>query len=457
MTIKRFLIGFTATALLATLVVLIWRWYTTPVPPQLSLAGAEPEVVAVMQAAVDDVRRRPRSAQVWGTLAMVLAAHDYNEQAVICYAQAEALDPSELRWPYLHGLNLLAARPGQAIALLRRASTLGGSGDEQALVQFRLALALIENGPLVEAEEPLEALRRLEPGSPRVLYAAGLLGIAREDWASARNNLAMLTENPFARKKACTLLATLPDGDRKSRRAYQQRADELPWDYAWPDAYAAEMRRHKVDRMSRIAQFRELEQQGRLNESLDYLRQFVAKSPDPEVCCILGVTLCDHNELQEGVEILRGVIQAEPRNVKALYYLGAASLRLAEKALGGPDRAAALGFARQAIAAVDQAIALQADHGYAHLTRGRALLLLGRTDEALEALRQAMRCRPEFADMHVALGEALAETGRMNEAFEHLENGVRLAAPDDPRPREALTKWRAKAKSSSSEPRAPNR
>jgi tetratricopeptide (TPR) repeat protein len=117
------------------------------------------------------------------------------------------------------------------------------------------------------------------------------------------------------------------------------------------------------------------------------------------------------------------------------------------------SKAAALESFRQSLAAEDVALALQGEHAHAHMTRGQALIYLGRTDEGLQALRQAVATRPEIAALHLALGDALAEAGQVREGLEHLENAARLAEPNDPRARDGLMKWRPKLQSSS--PSAP--
>jgi len=103
---------------------------------------------------------------------------------------------------------------------------------------------------------------------------------------------------------------------------------------------------------------------------------------------------------------------------------------------------------RRAIAGEDQALSLDNKLLIALQVRAEALQLLGRKEEALRDLRLAVQYRPEFAYLHQALGEALAEAGQLKEALEHLEDAVRLAVPADPRPREALEKWRTKANGS---------
>jgi tetratricopeptide (TPR) repeat protein len=429
---------------------LLWHRSKTAEPPTVSLEGADPALVVLIGQTRGDVLAQPCSGAAWGKLGMVFAAHGFDQQAVSCYVQAERFDPANPRWPYLHGVPLLSQRPAEGIALMRHALELAETSDDRAAILFRLARVLIENDELDEAERHLYALSTLEPDGPRVHFALGLLAVARDNQDMAQQHLGSLTESPFAGKQACALLANLSHANMQVARTYQQRADKLPLDMAWPDHFEGEMRNLKVDRLSRIAPFYELQRQGRASEALDFLRKFVAESPDDEVTFTFGLELYKAGAFDEAIDALRLAIRLDPRNVKSHLFLGAALCRSGEKRLKEPGgKASALEMFRQAVAAIDHALALQSDVGYSHLTRGQALKHLGRTEESLKELRHAILCQSESTEMHVALGEALAEAGQMDEALVHLENAVRLAGSVDAHPREVLQRWRAKAKSSS--------
>jgi tetratricopeptide (TPR) repeat protein len=443
---RNLLIGSLVAALLGTGAWLGWRWYATPLPPELR-PGADREVVAVFEEARQEVLRQRRSGQAWGKLGMVLATNAHEQEALECFVQAERFDPHNPRWPYYRGILLMSSRPAQAIPLLRRA--LDRAPKQRAGILFRLAEAEIQDGQLEEAEQHLQALRAIEPDGPQVRFGLGLLCLARGDRAAARTHLSTLADCPFIRRRVCGMLATLTDGDAAAARTWQQRADYLPEDVRWPIPFETELSRCKVDRKSGMAQVEELQRLGLYPAALNLLRKLVQDSPDAEVCYTLGLRLYEKGELDEAVRMLRRAIDFEAGHAQAYYLLGDALLRQGVKRSGEPDgKEAAQELFRQAVAAEDRALALESTSGFAHLVRGRALKHLGRTDEAIAALREALLRRPEFADIHRTLGEALAEAGQVREGLEHLENAVRLAGPDDPRPRATLDRWRARANSS---------
>jgi tetratricopeptide (TPR) repeat protein len=422
-----------------------WRWYTTPSMPKIELTGADEEVVEAVEAAQQEARHRPRSGDTWGKLGMVLAIHGYHEEGKRCFILAERIDPHNPRWPYLRGVLLMHGSPHEGIPLMRRALGLAETSEQLKAIHFRLALALVEEDELEETEEHLEALRRLDPDSPRLHLGLGLLANARHDQRGVREHLSTLTNSPFARKRACSLLATLTDGDKELTRGYEERAVQLPRDFTWPDPFLVEMNRCKADQRSGIAQFRRLESEGKDQQALYLLRRLVSESPDADVCIVMGERLLQRNELDEAEVMFRAALRFEPENIQAHYLLGSALLKRGEditRAAGAKERA--LGMFREALAAADAVLGLQSDHADAYVLRARALKHLDRNDESLRALREAVVCRPEFAEMHMHLGEALAEAGQLTEALKHLENAVKLARPDDPLPLKALKKWQAK-------------
>jgi tetratricopeptide (TPR) repeat protein len=440
-------IALAVAALLVVACWFAWHWHTTPVPPALPLERMDPAVAEVIRSGLDDVARTPRSGPAWGKLAMAAAVNGYSESALECLRQAERFDSQDARWPYLQGHLLLSGRPHEALPHLQRALDCATASEQRATIAFRLALALIEDGQLSQAEPCVQVLRAIEPDGPRGHLALGLIAVDRDERAEARHHLESVLASPFARKQAHARLAVLAlaDGDAASARMYQKRAADLPPDLAWPDPLVAEMHKYAAGRQSRFLEAEGLEAQGRLPEAVALLKQIAAESPDARSYLALGLGLGKLGVYDEAESVLRGVIRMDPQNLQAHHHLGTVLLLAGEQQLqrsGSRERAMAL--FQQAVDAQDQALAIQRDHGMAQLMRGRALGYLGRSAEAIRALREAALSRPEFADTHLYLGEALAEAGQLDEAIAHLQDAVRLAAPDDSRPRDALAKYQAR-------------
>jgi tetratricopeptide (TPR) repeat protein len=426
---------------------LIWPTKPPTLPPEIALDHAEPAVAAVVEKARADVLREPHSAEAWGKLGMVLSSNNFNAPALECFAQAERLDPLDPRWPYIRGNSLFESEPKEGIALLEKALKAAKSQDDRATIHFRLARMLIENGQLDEAASHVQGEQQIEGESPRVVFCRALLARARDEVATAREQLKKLLGVPFVRKKACILLSNLFQQDPQQARLFETQAAGLPEDVPWPDNILDPIENYRVLRFGLLTQVQKFNSQRQFHQALALARQLVEESPDVHSYFILAETLEELKQYQEAERCYQKVIELDPQHVSALYSRGSMLLERGLQPKKDPARQTeARELFQQAVSVEDRAIAIQHDHAGAYLVRGRALSYLGKKEEAIKSLREAVLCRPEVSDIHLYLGEALAEAGHLDEAVQVLQNAVRLAQPNDIRPREALKKWQEKAK-----------
>src|SRR3954465_14905252 len=75
-----------------------------PKLPELNLSEIDPAIVRSIKEAEEKVWQSPRSGDAWGTLATILAVHDFATPADLCFQKAERFSPREPKWPYLRGL-----------------------------------------------------------------------------------------------------------------------------------------------------------------------------------------------------------------------------------------------------------------------------------------------------------------------------------------------------------------
>jgi tetratricopeptide (TPR) repeat protein len=429
----------------------VWRQHATPEPPAIPFTNMEAPMVEVIQKALDEVRHDPRSAEAWGDLAMTLSANGFHDQALECYEHAERFDPNNPSWLYLRGLNLLiTGHPREALPLFQKALALTKDSEHRSAIHFRLGLILLEDGQLELAEQQFQEMTKIDPNDPRVHYGLGVLAYNRGDQKTAREHLLKLTQVPFARRHSYSLLASLSSSDPEQARKYTEEVARLNSDRPWPDPFEAAMREFKVDRMSRIANFNTLRDQGKLREAIRSLQRFVDQSPDAEVCTILAFAYFDDGQIERAEKMFRESIRYETRYGRAHMFLGICLYLEGEKLLDEPDgKDKARPLFEEAVAEEEKALALQGDLGRAHSTRGQALHHLGRDEEALNSLRQSIIAEPDVGEAHFFLGEALAEMGQLPEALEQLKYAVELTPPADDRPRKALEKWQKKSKETS--------
>jgi hypothetical protein len=71
--------------------------------PAVDPDGAEPEVLAAIETAREEVRQAPRSAGALGHLGKLFLARAYGPEAGPCFTRAEKPDPNEVCWPFFMG------------------------------------------------------------------------------------------------------------------------------------------------------------------------------------------------------------------------------------------------------------------------------------------------------------------------------------------------------------------
>ena len=106
-----------------------------------------------------------------------------------------------------------------------------------------------------------------------------------------------------------------------------------------------------------------------------------------------------------------------------------------EPLLGEVDRELAADRSAEAIARLEEVLAIDPDHALAHVRLGDALSRLGRYREAEQALRRAVQLDPRRADAHLTLGLLLQWRGD----FLGSETTLRRAVKLEPRSANALS------------------
>jgi tetratricopeptide (TPR) repeat protein len=404
---------------------LFLRLRTKPPPiPQPDLVDADPAVVRAVDQAREAVRSRPREAAPWGRLGMVLAAHGFYQEAAPCFAEAERLEPRELRWPYYLGVSQSVYDPEAALPALRRAVALA-AGESEA-PRLRLAEVLLGLGHNDEAGELFRRVLLHEAGHPRAYLGLARLACSRNDWAEARTHLTPAAESPLTRKAAQTLLAEVAqrNGDTEAAARATHLANDLPDDPEPPDPYLDELESYQVGRQAQLTRGSKLLKQGRVGEAVTLLRR--AARDYPEVASVwlgLGRALIQGERPAEAETALNEAIRLDPDLVEAHFYLGVSHFERGDAAAAAP--------------AFRRATELRPDYALAHYNLGHCLKREGNKGGAITAFREAARLKPHFAQAHGNLGELLAQQGDRAAAREELRQAVRLD-PGDKHARDLL-------------------
>jgi tetratricopeptide (TPR) repeat protein len=438
-----------AVALTAALAAGAWWWRAArgaggaSAPPEVALAGADPELAAAVEATRGRVLRKPRSAGAWGALGELLLANSFPAgTADACLARAEELDAAEPRWPYLRGWGLLPRDRDAAIAAFRRAVERTDRAPRADTSPYLLlAEVYAERDDRAQVEALCGRALEREPDNARAHFVLGMSALAHDDLDTCIPHLLRAADSPAVRQAACTQLAAAyqRQGDATRAAEFARRAQQAPHSTPWPDAYVDDVQSLTFGRETRRHHAQELATQGRLAESVDAFRRLTADDPADERAHVkLGMVLLKMGQPADAERALRTAVGLVPRSADLYYELGLALYQQGERLSG----AAAAAKFRAAVDAARRAIELMPDHAAAHLSLGLSLKQLGRRAEAIASFRTALRCRPEDPEIHLALGEALADDGQRGEALLRLQRACDLA-PDDPRPREALQRIRA--------------
>src|SRR5262249_18785862 len=224
-----------------------------------------------------------RSAEAWGYLGKLLRTPNFNEEAGFCFAQAEKLEPNEVRWPYLRGEAILLETPEKALPHLRRAVETADRHEPDNLVpRLRLAEVLIATGQHEEAETCLRLAREIEPDNINVIYGLGLLAAIRGELEESRRLLLRCQHSEFTRQKASQQLAAVCERLGKSDEAakFHQKSLELPKDDNWPDRYIMDYRQLARGKQIRFQYAERLAAQGKFQDAVQKLQEILEDGPD---------------------------------------------------------------------------------------------------------------------------------------------------------------------------------
>ncbi len=371
-------------------------WYfrpgaVPPVPPAVDLSKADPEVVRVVNAALDDVRTKPRDAGAWGRLGMILRAHDFDTDSMSALATAAQLDPTDYRWPYLEGLTRVLFEPGAGLERLRKAAELAPA--DRPHPRLRVAEVLLERGDLDGATKLAESV----PNNTRAALVLARVAAARGDWQAVLDRTLACANDSDARRDAALLRgqAFAARGENERSAAEFRAADELPPGRTWPDPVVREVEQLRVGTAARLARAAALLDQGNTGAAVLQLEEAVALAPnDPRAPLLLGQALIRNRNAPAARRVLEDFTTRYPDAVEGWFHLGVARFL-------GDD------FAKAADA-FRTVVKLKPDHALAHFNLGHCHRKLGDKPAAKTAFEEALRCRPDHQPARDALAELAA-------------------------------------------------
>ncbi len=418
----------------------------TTQPPEIPGDITDPPIRRVIASKRAAVVGDPHRAAAWGELGMAFDAHERWEQSQACYERSMELAPSEPRWPFLlaelhNWRKKTETNKEEAVRLYRMAAELVPPTPAHTWVAALCLADLLTELDRVDEAAPLyQRAFDAEPANPWAAYrVAGLLAERGRTEDAIRVYLT-LVQSPYTRKKSAGALAGLYRrlGNAREADKYEQASALLPPDTSWANPYAngvAELRRGRgvlID--TYFAQEQAQDAAGVSATATALADQY----PSVETQLMLLRALVNTGDYKAALAVADDVLRIEPGAVTAHSFLGIARLGLADRAEAEDRKADTVRLLEQAAEALGESVRLKPDYAPGYLYRAKALLRLGRLPEADQAARAGVNCRPEEWEGHFILADVLAANGRKAEAVASAEQAVKLAHPNERRPRQAL-------------------
>ena len=408
-----------------------------PIVPDMS--AADERLRAFLTATHAGAAGAPESAELRGRLAMAYDANEFNEAAIVTYAQTEALDPASFSWPYYRALLLGKASDfTRALAALDRAAAI-----DDAYVPLWLWRG-----------KWLRELGRLEEAMPAYDRAEALGG---DSLAQAGRAQILLDKGEAA--KALAILAPLnkehphPHQERMLGQAYRMlgRADEARIAMArgrdaaplhWLDPRADERLRYIEGYSGRLRYAQELVRGGNPQEALRVIEPLrEAHATEPALVGTLAWAYNASDQTDHALEVLKAGLAVNPQHHRYHRHLASVYRKRDDKKrlrhhlsrLLDANLADAWAHEQHALLATqegryDEAIASYdaalrygaASPANMHHSAGLIEGVRERWDAAIARFEKVVAIDESFTIGYIYLGRCLAEAGRFDAAREAL-------------------------------------
>lgn len=391
--------------------------------PAVDFTNVDQAVVKAIVSAQQVVRKEPDSAEAWGKLGNVLAAHEFNEAAREAYARARRLDAKDARWPYLQARAFSLGDAEATLEPLEAAVAI--CGDQPDAPLLTLCEALIAVDRIDEAERQLTVFLKRHTANARANLAMGRCQLAKGDLVRAAEYTRMAEDHPATRKSANELLTQiLLRQGKKDELEQRKHLAATAADARWPDPYHDQVVACRVGLKVLLVRADKLFSAGEVEQSIALLQQAAQAYPNSDWAhVLLGRSLIRARRLTEAEQVLNQALRISPHSVEAQFRLGVA-IYLQKR----PSEAAEW---------FRKAIAVKPDFTMAHYNLGYCLMELEDAPGAIQAFESAAASDPNHFDSQTSLAALLTREGRLDEARLHWQRALEIR-PADPNVRQQL-------------------
>lgn len=354
--------------------------------------------------------------EAYGRMGMLLMASEYLMEAEPALANAEALVPSEMRWPYYLGhLYLTKGDGAKSAAAFERAVRIDGS-YAPALVY--LGNAYLDQGKPDMADPLYQRALALQPRLVAALFGRGRAAMARRDFTAAISYFEQaLAIDPQARVVHYPL-AMAYRGAGQVDRAQAHLTPDNTGELKPPDPILDDMNAALESAVGYELRGGRALEQSRWDEAETLFRRGVELAPDePGLRHKLGTALALKGDRAGALAAFEETARRSPKYVKAHYSLALLS--------------AEAGDTRRAERELTTAIEYDPAYVEAHLQLGELLRHSGRPAAALPHYERVVELDPRMPEARYGKAMTLVQMRRYREARDSLAEGI-SRHPDHP-------------------------
>jgi tetratricopeptide (TPR) repeat protein len=365
-----------------------------------------------LQSLVESRSAPPQNlARAYGDVGNLLMAADDLDAAEEYYLHAQALDPSEMRWPYYLGhVYMNRAAPAKSIASFERALRL--RPDDVATLVW-LGNVYLDHGQPELAEMQFTRALSAQPRVVAALFGQGRAALAQREYSRAVNYFdQVLAADPRASMTHYPLALAyrgLGDTARAEAHLSQQGTVEV----GPPDPLMAELRGLLEGAVAEENRGVRALDSGDFKTAAEHFRKGVALAPDnPAIRHKLGTALSLMGDMQGAVEQFQETVRRSPGFAQAHYSLGVLM--------------AVSGRRQEALESFSTAVKYEPGYVEARLRLADLMRQSGRPDAALIQYAQVMTIDPRAAEAQFGYAMALVQLKRYDEARRRLTEGMSL-------------------------------
>ena len=392
----------------------------TPLPDLSEMTAAVRDQIrerySSLTAAIEHPGATSELSEAYGEMGNVLMAARYGDAPEPFYLNAQALAPSDRRWPYYLG-HLYTTRGAFAQAAASFEQALALRADDVPTLISLGEVHLAQGRP--QAAEPLftQALS-LQPGSVWARIGLGRAASTRQDYVRAVEHLeeALAVDPQAANIHYPLAMAYRGLGELEKAEAHLQQRDSGT--IRQPDPLMQAMRDSLQSPSAYEREGIQALGSGDWEAAAAAFRRGIELAPaNPSLRHRLGTTLFMLGNEREGQAQFEEALRVSPEYAQAHYSLGLL--------MEGSGRF------EEALHRFSTAVRHEPSYVEARLRLARLLRRTGRPNEALSEYAQVIVSEPRSTEAPFGYAMALVDLGRYREARDRLEAGTTLY-PDQP-------------------------